>query len=137
MVIKEKKDYICFWDAYGFAAAKGNIQITKILIDNGFQLNKRNKGLMDGCTQFHQKGILEWIKREHSYLLKAKIDEIIKYENFDVFDIYIQNCYNIDHPINRRGKTPLHYAMELNRKTMGELLISFGASINMKDIIDR
>ena len=31
------KEYKEVWDAYGFAGAKGNIQIIRILEDNGFK----------------------------------------------------------------------------------------------------
>ena len=37
--------------------------------------------------------------------------------------------------LNKKNKTPLHYAAEKNSKEIGELLISKGADINAKDII--
>ena len=38
--------------------------------------------------------------------------------------------------LNKKNKTPLHYAAEKNSKEIGEILISKGADINAKDMID-
>ena len=37
--------------------------------------------------------------------------------------------------LNKKNKTPLHYAAKSNSKEIGEVLISKGADINAKDII--
>ena len=36
--------------------------------------------------------------------------------------------------LNKKNKTPLHYALENNSKKIAEILISKGADINAKDI---
>ena len=64
----KRKEYKEVWDAYVFAGAKGNIQIIRILEEKGF---KPNECLMKGCSQFHQKGILELIMKIN---LKIKND---------------------------------------------------------------
>ena len=38
--------------------------------------------------------------------------------------------------LNQKNKTPFHYAVEKNSKDIGEILISKGANISAKDIID-
>ena len=125
------KEYREVWDAYGFAGAKGNIQIIRILEKSGF---KPNKCLIEGCSQFHQKGILELIMKEQSHLLNSTIKEIIFYENFEIFDLLILEGI-INMVQNKKGLTPLHYAAKKKSKEMLELLISKGANINAKTII--
>ena len=50
------------WDSYGFAGAIGNIQIIKMIEDNGYPMSK---DLVNGCIMFHHNNILQWIIKEH------------------------------------------------------------------------
>ena len=118
-----RKEYKEVWDAYGFAGAKGNIQIIRILEEKGF---KPTECLIEGCSQFHQKGILEMIKKEQSHLLNPTIKEIVFYENFEIIDLLILKGY-INSDQKKQGPTPLHYAAKKNLKDIGEVLISKGA----------
>ena len=132
MIINDqsKKEYKEGWDAYGFAGAKGNLQIIRMIRDyTGTQLSKC---LMKGALQFHQNDILEWIKKRHSDLYKIDIREIIKYENYKEFEDYIffknENIY-----LNTK-KTPFHYAIIFNKIDMAKLLISKGEERTNNDI---
>ena len=47
--------------------------------------------------------------------------------------IYI--FFNKERKLNKKNRTPLHYAAQNNSKEIGEILISKGADINAIDII--
>ena len=137
----KRKEYKPVWDAYGFAGARGNIHVIRILKENGI---KPSNYLLEGCSQFHQKQILELIINEESYLLnpekdsylfKSVMKKTIFFENFEFLDLFIlkRNINSI--LINENDQTSLHYAAKKNRKKIGELLISKGADINARDII--
>ena len=85
---------------------------------------------MEGCSKFHQMGILEWIKKEESQLLSIPIKEIIKFEFLEALDLLILENDVINTPLNKKGQTLLHYATKRNSKEMFEILISKGADIN-------
>ena len=109
---RRKKEYKEVWDAYGFAGAKGNIQIIRILEENGF---KPNECLIEGCSQFHQKGILELIMKEQSHLLNSTIKEIIFYENFEIINLLILKGF-INNIQNKKRLTPLPAAAKKNAR---------------------
>ena len=127
-----KINYEQTWDAYGFAGATGNIQIIRLLEDKGFE---PNECLMEGCSQFHQEAILNWIQKEQSHLLSTSIKNIIFYENFEALNLFTFKDNKIDISLNKKGQKPLHWATIRNSKEIGEILISKGANINTKDII--
>ena len=71
-------------------------------------------------------------------LLSKSILKIKDFIHFDQEFLFHLIQSNISFPLmqlNRKNKTPLHYAAEYNSKEIGELLISKGADINAIDII--
>ena len=73
--------------------------------------------------------------KEQSHLLNSTIKEIIFYENFEIFDLLILKGF-INKVQKKKGLTPLQYAAKKNSKEIGEILISKGADINAKGIIN-
>ena len=120
------------WDGYGFAGAIGNIQIIKLIEDQGIQINKN---LMKGASKFHQNHLIRWAEKNHNQILKDGVKETIKFENYEGFDIIYQNLNNINATLNDKDKLPIHYAAKDNSKEIFELLLSKGANIHAKDII--
>ena len=57
----------------------------------------------------------------------------INYQNM-VLLFFIKLLSNKWRTFTKKNKTPLHWAAMFNSKEMGELLISKGAKINVKDI---
>ena len=125
------KQYKPVWDAYGFAGAKGNIQIIRILENRSILPNNY---LIEGCLQFHQKTIFEWIKKEQYQLLTKGIKKSIYFENYEAFDILIQNISNLNIQINKKKETLIQYIIEKNAIGILDILISKGANLNFKDI---
>ena len=82
------KKYVPVWDAYGFASAKGNIQILRILEESGFH---PTNCINEGCSKFHQKLVLDLMKKEKNDLLNnLGIIETICYENFEALELFCQ-----------------------------------------------
>ena len=119
------------WDGYGFAGAIGNIQIIKMIKDQGIPINGN---VIKGSSKFHQNHIIQWIEKENSSLLEEGIKECIKYCNYEGFDIIARN-FDINSLMDRKNSTLLHIATTFKAKEIGELLISKRADINAKDII--
>ena len=135
LVSRWRKEFKRIWDAYGFAGAKGNIQIIRMLKERG--LNP-NSCLMEGCSQFHQNMILEWIKDEESQLLDTGIKTTIHYENYQAFSLFVQRKNDLNILVSQKNFsqiTLLQYALLKKANEIGELLISKGAYINAIYII--
>ena len=120
------------WDGYGFSGAIGNIQILKMIEDQGIEINEN---LMKGSSKFHQNHIIKWIEKQNNSLLQYGVKECIQFENFDGFDTINQN-YDIASLKFQKNKSALHYAAKYNSKEIGEILISKGSDINAEDLID-
>ena len=128
---KKKKIKKEKWDVYGFAGAIGNIQIIKLIEDQGIAINGN---LIKGSSKFHQNHILHWREKENNSLLKEGMKEIIQYHNYEAFDL-IDRLFNVNSIFSDKNKTTLHYAAQYNSKEIGEVLISKGADFNAKGII--
>ena len=92
------------WDGYGFAGAMGNIQIIKMIEDQGTPING---DVIRGCSKFHQNHIIHWAEKEFSILLKDGVKECIQFYNIEAFNI-INNNFDIN-LIGKRKKTPFSY----------------------------
>ena len=119
-----KKEYKKVWDAYGFASSKGNLQIIRMLEERNIEASKY---LIKGCIKFHQKVIFEWIKKPKNLILNQGIKEIILYENYELFDLFLQIG-------NLNDQSPILYAAQFNKENMAKIIVSKGANINVKDI---
>ena len=62
--------------------------------------------------------------------------ELIIYQN-KIYSFLIMNIEIKERNLNLNNKTPLHIALENKSDKIGEILISAGADINAKDIINQ
>ena len=121
------------WDGYGFAGAIGNIQLIKMIDDQGIPINGN---LIIGATKFHQNHIIHWAEKEHKDLLKDGLKACIQFQNYEIFEIIAQNVDNISTiSYGNHNMTPLLYAAKYTSKELVDILIRKGADINAKDII--
>ena len=130
-----KKDFFLEkgkWDGYGFAGAIGNIQIIKLIEDQGIPINEN---LMKGCSKFHQNHIIQWCEKENKSLLEEGLKECIKYSNYEGFDIINKNIQINVLASGNSNNTLLHIAAISNSKEIGEILLSKGTDINAIGII--
>ena len=68
------------WDGYGFAGAISDIQMIKLIEDQGIPINGN---LIKGSSKFHQNHIILWTEKENNSLLK---------EGMKAFNIIIIKC---------------------------------------------
>ena len=132
---KSFDNYKEMWDGYGFAGAIGNIQLIKMIQDQGIKISKN---VIEGSSKFHQNHIIQWIAKDYCYLMHDGLKNCLKYDNIEGFDIINNNCNILAKEGSKKMypcKTILHYATKYNLKEIVETLILKGADINAIDII--
>ncbi|WP_342255471.1 ankyrin repeat domain-containing protein [Spiroplasma endosymbiont of Poecilobothrus nobilitatus] len=85
-----------------------NLEITKLLIDNGADVNLQDE---NGTTPIYYA---------------------ISTDNIEIVKLLIDNGADVKN-INKNGLTPLYYAIILDKKEMVQFLINNGADVNLRD----
>ncbi|MHA2303633.1 MAG: ankyrin repeat domain-containing protein, partial [Candidatus Thorarchaeota archaeon] len=96
------------------AAARGNLDLVKSLIEDGIEVDYREDGFCK--TALHRAAMSG---------------------HRDVVQYLLANGAQVDAWNNFPGGMPLHYAAEQGHKEIAELLIAHGADINAKDVQGR
>ena len=101
----------------------------KLIENSGFHISE---DLVKGCVSFHQNKLFLWLLKElneNKELLKSGIENSIFYENYEVYDLLIQN--KIDIPFQDLFKI----AIKRQSNIFYSLLSSQGAQLNSDDIL--
>ncbi|XP_050498110.1 ankyrin-1-like [Diabrotica virgifera virgifera] len=91
------------------AADCGNTEVVKLLIERGADVNKSND---DGCNVLHIAS---------------------GYGDVEIVSLLLQKESNLEARINLCGSTPLHLALDTNKRIVIDLLLHAGADVMAKD----
>jgi len=126
-----------------FACIKGDVDIARLLLDYGADINARNRL---GHTPLHvatwagQKNAMELLigkgaRLETPSLVKREtpLHDAVVRGNTEIVQLLLNRGAHVD-PQNEDGETPLHIACRLGREDIATLLLAAGASPDIKDV---
>ena len=129
------------WDNLSIAAAKGQIQMMKILIENQYQVVSIKTA--EAAAKFHQNHILKWVcdilleNEGNNFAFETILFQAILWNNLKGFGI-LSNKFNINYNWQNNIKfnaSFLHTAVSSNSLKIVQILILNGANVNIKNNI--
>jgi len=126
-----------------FACTKGDVDMARLLLDYGADINARNRL---GHTPLHvavwagQRNAMELLigkgaRLETPSLVKRRtpLHDAVFQGNTEIIQLLLNRGAHVD-PQNEDGETPLHIACRLGREDIATLLLAAGASPDIKDV---